>query len=200
MQGDKDLLKELLREASSLVYYDQTAFLRENTYEPEHILNIIDQVEGIVIESDEERYRVYSALGYMYRVVGYPEHSIKLLRWCLDYLQELYDENDIRIMACYLKYAESLKCAGHIRPAMEILKLVEDICIKYHYDSLLDFVYQHQAKCYIELDELYLAKDAFQNAYDLRLVKANPSLIKSTQVGIRYVESLIEHQNKKQSK
>lgn len=194
MRGDQELVKQLVADARGQVYYDRSDFLREKVWDDQNIFRMIEEIEAIVIEDDQERYHNYLALGYLYRLVDYPQQSSEYYKWCLSYLETLYQEDDVQLLTAYLRYSETLRYLD-IDATLELLEVVEDLATKNNHHEILDFIYQQQAKCYLELDNLDLAKDKFQAALEIREEKNDRRLIKATKLYLKYLTTITNSNN-----
>ena len=189
MRGDQELVKQLINDARGQVYYDRSDFLREKVWDDQNIFQIIDEIDAIIIEDEEERYHNYIALAYLYRLVNYPQQSSEYYKWCLEYLETLYKEEDVQLLTVYIRYSETLRYLD-VNEALELLNLVEALANKNQHQEILDFIYQQQAKCLLELNQLEEAAIKFEAALKIRENKKDKRLIKATKLHLKFISEL----------
>ncbi|WP_391205271.1 tetratricopeptide repeat protein [Psychrobacillus sp. L4] len=90
-----------------------------------------------------------------------------------------------------IRLGEALKYDGQPEEALKKFEQVIDACMSNTNSMFLDFAYQHKGKCLLELGQMDIALDYFQEAMKLRLAKGDQSLIDSSQKAINHVKQAI---------
>ncbi|MDS9470728.1 tetratricopeptide repeat protein [Sporosarcina pasteurii] len=174
---------------NEVIYFDKSECLREKTFNPLFLNQLISQAEGLLKGSNEnDKYFLYGALGNLYRINGQPKKAINCLTYCLNHAVE--ERNPTREIISLIRLGEALKYDSNHKKALDHFDKALEICDANKIDEYLDFVLQHKGKCLMELAMLNEAEECFQQALKLRKLKGNRSLIDSTEQAIELVREM----------
>jgi HTH-type transcriptional regulator, pleiotropic regulator of extracellular virulence genes len=180
---DLELLKEKIIALQEVIYFDKEQYYREQTKSPDVVQKLIAALEKNRRNSGEEAYFLLTALGYCYRVINQPKKAIKVFQKAL----ATVTEDNKKRMITLIRLGEASKYDGQHQLALQTFEYAESILHKNNFFEFEDFLCQHQAKCYFELNDLEKAEELLLMAYSLRKEKEDESLIKSTQQVLKEV-------------
>lgn len=132
--------------------------------------------------------KTHSKLGGLLRIRARVEESLNhhlQAQLLLDGLREprLYLVNQIRLATAH-------QFAGSFSLAISILdRCIEEISGENELGDLLDFAHQHLGKVYLESGDHPLAEAHFESALDLRLIKNDQDLIRSSRIALDALSS-----------
>ena len=169
-------LKGKYQALQETIYFDESHYYREQTKNPEAVQNLITNLEGKLYEGGEDPYFLLGALGYCYRVINLAEKAIEVFKRCL----ETVGDNEKKKMIALIRMGEAYKYNNQHDLALQQFEKARKILRRGQFTEYVDFLYQHQAKCYFELNDLDKAEELLAKALELRIEKADESLIKST--------------------
>ena len=190
----REIIEAVQTKLSSIIYFDESMYLRERTSDMNALLQYIALLEPLYVRVDkDEQYKIASMLGYLYRVAG-ADDSQQLTKAeqyyneCLTYAITLQDVGKeittlVRLGEVYKygrKYEKACTCFYEA-----ILK-----CVAEGYTKQLDFAHQHLGKCFMEMGMFEHAKSQLQRALNLREKKGDESLILSTAKAIELLEKI----------
>ena len=168
-------LKQSLSVLQELVYFDEEQYYREQTKNPEAVRKLIAALEVKRQEGGEETYFLLSMLGYCYRVINEPKQAIAVLKEDITAFMD-----DKKRMVTLIRLGEAYKYDSQYQMALHSFVQAEEILRENNFLAYEDFLYQHQAKCYFELQNLEKAEILFQKALEIRKKRQDESLIHST--------------------
>jgi len=137
-----------------------------------------------------EKAQHLSKLGVLNRIVGYLDISLRQLTDAQLIIRDLGHEklhivNEIRL-------ATTLQFQGEFETAEQIHTTLEhQINTNDRHHDLLDFIHQHKGKNYYEWGKLRLALAEFEKALSCRKIKADETLIHSTEMAIQNIKELM---------
>ena len=173
---DLENLKRIYAAIHDGIYFDEANYYREQTKNFEAVQKLIANLEGKLCEGGEDSYFLLGALGYCYRVINQSEKAIEVFQRCLD----VVGENEKKKMITLIRMGEAYKYNNQHDLALQQFEQAGNILRRGQFTKYVDFLYQHQAKCYFELNALDKAEVLLEKALELRKEKADESLIKST--------------------
>jgi len=183
-----DQLKVELNSLSEIIYFDQNNYLREKTSNPTKLKHLILDAEKIVkhlseddLKNQDTLYFLYGTLGNLYRIYGEPAKAINYLQLALE--QSVVNKNSKREIVSLIRLGEALKYDNKHKEALDLFQnaLWKSRDAK---DSYLDYIYQHQGKCLLEMGKIEEALNCLGQALEIRKLKEDASLIHSTQLAI----------------
>ena len=172
------------------IYFDEKQYLREQTSAPANVSEFIKQAEAMLQQTSnkEEVYFLLGAIGYCYRVLNQGKDAIRYFEKCLKQVEK----NPQRKMVTLIRLGEAYKCDHQHQKALELFEEAQNVRMNYRIQGYEDFIYQHQAKCMVELDEIVLAKELLIKALKIRRDKGVQSLIESTEKVLQLINELEE--------
>ena len=194
--GDKLNFEEIriaFQGIAETIYFDEKQYLREQTSAPANVKEFITQAEAMLqqISNLEEEYYLLGAIGYCYRVLNQAKDAIRYFEKCLKYVEK----NPQRKMVTLIRLGEAYKCNDQLQKALKLFEEAQYVQINYAFPGYKDFIYQHQAKCLVELGELVLAKKLLIKAIKIRRNKGTQSLIESTEKVLHLINELLKEIN-----
>ncbi|MGM9948600.1 MAG: tetratricopeptide repeat protein [Lysinibacillus sp.] len=169
-------LKRKFEEIQDAIYFDEANHYREQTKKPEAVEMYIAELEEASKDGGEEPYFLLSVLGYCYRIINQPGKAIEVFRQCL----VTVTDDDKKKMITLIRMGEAYKYNKQHDLALQLFEQAGNILHRGQFTEYVDFLYQHQAKCYFELNELDEAEELLEKALEIRKEKAAESLINST--------------------
>lgn len=187
--------KENLLIVKDTIFFDKNEYLREKSSNSLKVNQVIHEAEILLKDSNEDdKYFLYVTLGNLYRIIGRPQKAINYLMYCLNYSVE--ERNLAKQIATLIRLGEALKYDNNHKGALDKFDEALNLCKTYKIVEYVDFALQHKGKCLMELARLKEAEECFLEAYQLREIKEDFSLIDSTKQALSL---LIELQQQKAS-
>lgn len=183
--------KKKLSTIQDIIYFDKDHYLREKTSHSTILKDLIADGEYLLltcVNDAEKAYFLHGTLGNLYRIYEEPETAMFYLGKCLAYARENRDTT--REIVSLIRYGEALKYADKHDQALVIFNHTKVLCNKYHVNDYIDFVYQHQGKCLLEVGRVDEAQACFEEAMNIRQDKDDLSLIKSTRQALDIVHEI----------
>ncbi|WP_342471742.1 tetratricopeptide repeat protein [Metasolibacillus sp. FSL H7-0170] len=176
------LLKQLKQNfliINATVYFDEQQYLREQTNNPARVQAFIQQAEVLLqqIDNEEEQYYLLGSLGYCYRILNQANKAIFYLEQCL----KKVEANPARNMVTLIRLGEAYKYNNQHKKALKLFEDAQAIQRAHNIENYEDFIYQHKAKCLMELGDNAQAKELLKLALAIRKDKGIDSLITSTE-------------------
>lgn len=183
-------IKDTFQGITETIYFDENQYLREQTSAPSSVSEFITQAEAMLqqVSNKEEEYFLLGAIGYCYRVLNQGKDAIHYFEKCLKQVEG----NPKRKMVTLLRLGEAYKCDHQHRKALKLFEVAQYVRINNVIQGYEDFIYQHQAKCLVELGENVLAKELLIKALQIRRNKGTQSLIASTEKVLHLINKLEE--------
>ncbi|MBA4536332.1 tetratricopeptide repeat protein [Bacillus aquiflavi] len=183
--------KKKLPVLNEIIFFDKNQYLREKCSNPfilEQLINAGETLLEELTDNEEDKYFLCGVLGHLYRVYGQPKKAIYYLTLCLK--QAIREGNISKEVVSLIRYGEALKYDHKHREALKIFNKALDKCKENALHSYVDFALQHKGKCLLELTKIDEAENCFLEAFKIRKLKANGSLLDSTQQAIDFVKSM----------
>ncbi|MBP0725294.1 tetratricopeptide repeat protein [Bacillus sp. RG28] len=184
-----DQLKEELNSLSKIIYFDQNDYLREKTSNPTKLMQLILDAEKVVIQLSEDElknqdtlYFLYGTLGNLYRIYGEPGNAIYYLQLALE--QSVVNKNSKQEIVSLIRLGETFKYDNKHKEALDFFQKALLKSRSVEENSYLDFIYQHQGKCFLEMGKVEEALNYLEQALEIRKIKGDDSLIHSTEQAI----------------
>lgn len=180
-----DLIRKEFNKLSDFIYFDETQYFREQT-NATHIFNDFIMNAEQVIElttNDHEKYYLYSALGYVNRVINQASQAVYYFNKCLPLVQDCPKQK----IATMIRLGESHKYAGLHKKALELFDEAMNLSKIYKVTNYIDFILQHKGKCLLEIGEKSLSKEHLLAALTIRKSNGNKGLVQSTQIILDYL-------------
>lgn len=177
-------LSEKLHALQGTVYFDEKRFFREQTNDRGFVQKLIAELEEKRKAGGEETYFLLGVLGNCYRILNMPQQAIEVFQETLRY----HGGEEKKRMITLIRLGEAYKYNEQHQMALQVFKQAVDIIFRNQFSDYLDFLYQHQGKCYFELNELGKARELLAEAFAIRMGKGDPSLIASTKQVLEEVE------------
>ncbi|WP_042477294.1 tetratricopeptide repeat protein [Bacillus ndiopicus] len=179
-------LKQDFLTINKTVYFDEHQYLREQTKDPKSVQAFIKQAEMLLqqIENAEEQYYLLGTLGYCYRILNQANKAIYYLEQCL----KKVEENPARKMVTLIRLGEAFKYNNQHHKALKLFEDAQAIQKTHNIENYEDFIYQHKAKCLMELGDNVQAKELLKLALAIRKDKGVDSLITSTEKALQLLK------------
>ncbi|MGG0655784.1 tetratricopeptide repeat protein [Rummeliibacillus pycnus] len=180
-------LKIAFNKLSDYIFFDENQCFREQVSSIQQIKKFIEDTEPMIQFSlkNDEKYFLYSVLGYAYRVINQAEQAIFYFQECIT----LTERNPKLKMITLIRLGEAYKYANLHKEALELFDHALKLSIEFNMTNYDDFIYQHKGKCLMEMGEIELAKKYLNTALKIRKRKGNIELIKSTQIVLDYLNN-----------
>lgn len=173
---------------NDFIYFDENDYLREKTKNPLKLKEFIVNAKYLLSENEEHKYYLYGIIGNLYRICEEPEEALNYLQECLNI--SLEEDNIKKEIVSLIRLGEALKYANQPQKALKLFNSAYTKCRSHNVELYLDFTLQHKGKCLMELGELEEAEICFVQSLELRKQKAEPSLIKSTEMALTLIRTL----------
>ena len=152
--------------------------------------NILTQLENAKSHDKDDLYFLYGIIGNLYRIYGEPKTAIYYLEYNLNMSKD--DNEYAREIVSLIRLGEALKYDHNHNVALELFNKALIKCSEHGIDLYEDFALQHKGKCLLELNRIEEAFMCFERALEIREMKANDSLISSTQQAIDLASKMSE--------
>ncbi|GAB0170013.1 tetratricopeptide repeat protein [Lysinibacillus sp. CTST325] len=178
--------KNCLLTINEIIYFDSNEYLREKTFNPFRLKEMIDIAEDLLANStnEDEKYFLMGTLGNLYRIYGEPQKAVNILTETIASNQN----NSNREIVSLIRLGEAIKYNGNPMKALGIFNEVLVKCKANNNLLYMDFVIQHKGKCLLEIGEIAEAEKCFNEALKLREIKGDVSLIESTQQALNFIK------------
>ena len=173
---------------NEFIYFDENDYLREKTTNPLKLKEFIADAKYLLSENEEHKYYLCGFIGNLYRICEEPQDALNYLHECLNI--SLEEGNIKKEIVSLIRLGEALKYANQHQKALELFNSALTKCHDNRVELYLDFTLQHKGKCLMELGELEEAETCFVQSLKLREHKAEPSLIKSTELALNLIRTL----------
>ncbi|MFJ8260633.1 tetratricopeptide repeat protein [Rummeliibacillus sp. NPDC094406] len=184
---DIDKLKEEYGKLSEIIYFDESQYFREQTSSNQHVKKFIEDAEQAINLTlmNQERYFLYSALGYSYRVINEADQAIYYFKKCLN----MAEHHPKRRIETLIRLGEAYKYADLHKKALQLFDCALNLSIDFQITNYKDFIFQHIGKCLMELGKIELAKEYLNEALKIREISGDVELIRSTQKVLDYLNN-----------
>lgn len=185
-----------LPDLTELTYFDPDQYLREKPKDRILLQQAIARAETFLQEIKATHEEVdpvyllylYGYLGNGYRVLDQAETAIRFLDEALQLVRLIGDVGaEVRTL---IRLGEAYKYHHQHEQALQLFSSVQTLCQRPELNQYLDFVYQHQGKCLMEMKRYDESFTLFEKALAIRQKKGVHSLIQSTEKAIRLVSQL----------
>lgn len=178
LKGDFESLR-------AYIYFDQDQYFREQTKSKFHFHKFIQQAEELLVASLtlNDQYCLFSFLGYSYRVLNNPTEGIKYFKKCLT----ICHHQPRKQIVTMIHLGEAYKYANLQNKALELFDEAMNRSKEYQIEDYEHYIYQHKAKCFLELGNATLAKENLHAALRIREKIENEELICSTRQVLEYI-------------
>ena len=180
----REIVNTVLTKLPSIIYFDESDYLRERTSDMKLLLQYISLLEPLYVRVNiEEQYQIISTLGYLHRVAG-ADDSLQLtkaeqyFKECLTYAKNHQDV--AKEITTLIRLGEVYKYGGKYDEACTQFHKAITLCVTENNTIQLDFAHQHLGKCFMEMGMYAHAELQLQTALKLREKKGNEALINST--------------------
>ena len=194
LQVSREIIEAVQAKLPSIIYFDESDYLRERTSDMDTLLQSIALLEPLYIMVDhEEQYEIASTLGYLYRVAGADDaqqltKAEQYFKECLTYA--INHQNVAKEITTLIRLGEVYKYGCRYDEACTRFHEVITICVTENNTMQLDFAHQHLGKCFIEMGKFAQAELQLLTALKLREKKGNESLINSTTKALELLAKL----------
>lgn len=186
-----ETFKEKLSTIHNIIYFDDHHYLREKTSDREKLTTYIEQGEYLLVQCShhkEDMYFLHGTLGNLYRIYEKPYQAIPFLEQCLDYARKT--KNITKEIVSLIRYGEALKYADNHNESLNMFHEAFKLCQEHDITNYLDFVWQHEGKCLLEVGQIDDAEKCFAQAMNLRQEKGEQTLIQSTEQALNLIQKM----------
>ncbi len=149
---------------------------------PTHLRRFIKIEEKEIYRlSGDEKYKRISRLAVHYRQLRNYNDAHKLFNTASRYFENTNPQME---MVNYLRWGDVFRFEKRFDEAWDILKKAEQILLANQFIDYQDFYLQHLGKLFFDKGEYEKALECFEKAHVLRIKKANPELISSTEFAL----------------
>ena len=179
---------------SSIIYFDESDYLRERTSNMKSLLQSITVLEPLfLMVNNDEQYKIASLLGYLYRIAGADDAQqlTKAEQYFNECLTYTFTRHDVaKEVTTLIRIGEVYKYGRKYEEACTFFHEAITKCVEEDYKKQLDFAHQHLGKCFMEMEMYVRAKSQLLTALKLRENKGDESLILSTVKALELLEKL----------
>ena len=190
----QEIIEAVQTKLSSIIYFDESDYLRERTSDMKALLQSITLLEPLfLMVNNDEQYKIASLLGYLYRVAGAddPQQLTKAEQFFTDCLTYAIPRQDVaKEIITLIRLGEVSKYGRKYEEACTFFHEAISKCVAEDYKKQLDFAHQHLGKCFMEMEMFKHAKSQLLTALKLREKKGDESLILSTTKALELLEKL----------
>lgn len=162
-------------------YIDES--LSEQPINRKEFFNYIKELENQNVDNDFEKGKLFSKIGGLYRIYGNLNKSEKFLNSSLELLNE--EKNKLQYWVAKIRLAQTYQKQKRIKGSLFLFNKIQKECLKdKKLNTLIDFIYQHKAKVYFDIEDYKKALYYFKKALKIREVKKDNELISSTKFAI----------------
>ncbi len=137
----------------------------------------------------DEKYKRISRLAVHYRQLRNYDEAHELFKMASGYFENTNPQME---MVNYLRWGDVFRFEKRFDEAWDILKKAEQILLTHQFMDYQDFYFQHLGKLFFDKGEYEKALECFENALSLRIKKANPELISSTEFALKITKQKLE--------
>ncbi len=167
------MVKDNFQKIAEFIYFDEMNYLREQT----NAANFVNEwiADGILMlqqtDNLDEKYFLLGAIGNCYRILNCTSEAILYFDKCLALAEEIPKKKLVTL----IRLGEAYKYNNQHDRALSLFDEAHCIRVNYEISDYEDFIYQHKAKCLIELGEKELAKELLLKTLDIRNRKGEHS-------------------------
>ena len=190
----REIIEAVQTNLSSIIYFDESNYLREQTSDIKALLQSITLLEPLfLMVNNDEQYQIASMLGYLYRVAG-ADDALQLTKAeqyfseCLTYA--ITRQDVAKAITTLIRLGEVYKYGRNYEEACTFFHDAISKCVAEGYTKQLDFAHQHLGKCFMEIGMFEHAKSQLITALILREKKGDESLIHSTAKALELLEKI----------
>ena len=190
----REIIEAVQTKLSSIIYFDESNYLRERTLDMKALLQSITLLEPLfLMVNNDEQYQIASILGYLYRVAGAEdaEQLTKAEQYFNECLTYAITRQDVaKEITTLIRLDEVYKYGRKYKEACTFIYEAISKCVAEDYTKQLDFAHQHLGKCFMEMGMFVHAKSQLLTALKLREKKGDESLILSTAKALELLEKI----------
>lgn len=158
----------------------------ENTDDMKKFVEIeIQKIDELI---GDEKFKKISKLAVNYRQLRNYDKAHELFKMASGYFENTNPQME---MINYLRWADVFRFENNFQQSHNLLKKVEKIILTHSIFEYEDFYLQHLGKLYFDKTEYKMACECFEKALLLRIRKANPELISSTEFALKIAKQKI---------
>lgn len=156
---------------------------------PEDVKKFIEtEIHKIDELNDEEKFKKLSQLAVHHRQLRNYDKAHELFKIASGYFEQANSKME---MINNLRWADVFRFEKRFQEALDLLNKAKKLISTHSFFDYEDFYLQHLGKLYFDKGDYRNALECFEKALKLRIGKANPELISSTELALKITKQKI---------